>query len=152
MSKINDLLDELELKIPFQQTFNSTVSASNAGWHIDHSILVINQIITAVQQSDHREYEWKLNVKRLIVFTLGRIPRGKAKAPKSVIPENSFSEENIRGNLETARKKIRQLNELHPDQFFLHPYFGKLNIRSTRRMLDLHTEHHLQIINDIINK
>jgi hypothetical protein len=36
------------------------------------------------------------------------------------------------------------------DHFFEHPYFGKLKLKETIRFLEIHTQHHLDIIRDII--
>ncbi|MEY4335064.1 MAG: hypothetical protein RLZZ196_3814, partial [Bacteroidota bacterium] len=38
------------------------------------------------------------------------------------------------------------------NQFFVHPIFGKLNKKDTFTMLDIHTKHHLLIIQDIISQ
>ena len=86
MKSLPHILSELEDKLPFSDRVNPVISATSVGWHIDHSLLVINQIIKNVGLSDPKEYEWKFNMKKLIVFTLNKIPRGKARAPKAVIP------------------------------------------------------------------
>ena len=149
MEKLNQLITQLENSIPFSSQANPAISAGNVGWHIDHSILVINQILGALEASDPKDYEWKFNVKRTVVFFMNKIPRGKAKAPKSVLPAEHFQEETVRANMTIARYKIEQLSHLPPDAFFVHPYFGKLNVKATRKMLLLHTAHHLQIIKDV---
>jgi hypothetical protein len=74
----------------------------------------------------------------------------QAKAPKSVIPENTFDETDVRAKMEKALHKLEKLNELPPSHFFIHPFFGHLNVKATKKMLALHTAHHLAIIKDII--
>jgi hypothetical protein len=36
------------------------------------------------------------------------------------------------------------------DKYFEHPYFGKLRLNKTIKFLEIHTNHHLEIINDIL--
>jgi len=42
------------------------------------------------------------------------------------------------------------LDSLKPGNFVIHPMFGHLNLKATKKMLKLHTRHHIDIINDII--
>jgi hypothetical protein len=150
MKSTNYLLHELAAAITDAAKINSSISAVSVGWHIDHSLMVINQIIGAVQASNPVEYKWSFNMKRLVVFTTGKIPRGKAKAPKLVIPESAFDENDIRSKMEKAFYKLGKLNELSSNHFFIHPFFGHLNVKATKKMIALHTDHHLAIIKDII--
>ncbi len=150
MKSTSQLINELASNIPFANKIDPSISASSVGWHIDHSLMVINQIAGAVKASDPAAYQWSFNMKRLVVFTTGKIPRGKAKAPKSVIPENAFDENDVREKMEKANQKLAMLNELPANHFFIHPYFGHLNVKNTKKMIALHTDHHLAIIKDII--
>ncbi len=144
------LIKELSTCIPFAEKVNLAVSAASVGWHIDHSVLVINQIIHAVNTSNPQEYKWSFNFKRWIVFTTGSIPRGKAKAPSTVIPTSAFDESTVNIKIEESLQKLALLNQLPINHFFKHPIFGNLNVKATKKMLALHTKHHLAIINDII--
>ena len=150
MKSTSNLINELATNIPFAEKINASISSSSVGWHIDHSLMVINQIVGAVKASDPKEYQWSFNMKRLVVFTTGKIPRGKAKAPKSVIPENAFDENDVRTKMEKALYKLGKLDELPANHFFIHPFFGHLNVKNTKKMIALHTDHHLAIIKDII--
>lgn len=150
MKQLTQLLDQLAIYLPDANQLNTKISTSSVGWHIDHSLIVINQIIQTVSLSDPKEYEWKFNSKRLIVFTLNKIPRGKAKAPKAVIPMDEFNPDSVREKFIMARENIELLKELHPNKFFMHPFFGKLNVKHTFKMIQLHSNHHLHIIKDII--
>jgi hypothetical protein len=149
MNKLPALLNELEAKIPHHEKLNATVSASSVGWHIDHSILVCNQIIAAVEKSNPKDYTWKFDFKRTIVFALGKIPRGKGKAPTSVIPAAKASPEKMKVDCALLKETIKKLSVLPPNHYFKHPLFGLLNVKATIKMLKIHTRHHLSIINDI---
>lgn len=84
MSNLKHLLYELESKIDNFETINLGVSKSTIGWQIDHSLRVFNGVIPLLIKSNPANYKWKFNFKRTIVFSLNKIPRGKANAPKNV--------------------------------------------------------------------
>jgi hypothetical protein len=128
------------------------VSKSAIGWHIQHSLLVIERVITQIQQSVPVEYKAGFNFKRLIVFTLDKIPRGTGKAPKAVQPQGEITLEIIEANYTIAIQKISELSSLQPKQFFNHHIFGKLKTSTTIKFLSIHTKHHLNIVNDILVK
>ncbi len=150
MGKIQGLLNTLETFVDNDQTLNSAISTVNVSWHIEHSLLVITQIAKAVTNSDPSQYEHKFNFKKLWVFSLGKFPRGKAKAPASVIPTATISRRDYPALFEKARIALSELDLATPNQYFVHPIFGKLNVKGTFTMLTIHTAHHIKIIEDII--
>ena len=82
MDKLNDLIQELENNISFLENKKERVSKATVGWHIEHSLKVLTQIIGAVEQSTPENYKRKFNLNRMIFLGLNFIPRGKARAPK----------------------------------------------------------------------
>jgi hypothetical protein len=150
MKKLIALVNELETKIPHSEKINTTVSAGSVGWHIHHSLLVGLNIIQAVERSDAGNYKWKFNMRKALVFTLNKIPRGKAKAPESVRPKEQMSTAAMKEHIELLKNRLTVLETLHPNNYFKHPFFGNLNVKATIKMLKLHTKHHIGIINDII--
>ena len=132
-----------------QQT---AISAANVGWHIEHSLLVFVRIITAMETSDPALYKSAFNLKKMLVYTLNKIPRGRAKAPKIVQPTGDIIPDKLMNNIEAASLKIKALANLQKHHHFDHPYFGKLNLKETNKFLAIHTNHHLKIINDIMKK
>ena len=151
MKKLIALINELETKIPHSEKTNTTVSNGSVGWHIHHSLLVGLNIIQAVEKSDHSNYKWKFNMKKALVFTLNKIPRGKAKAPESVQPKELLYTTDMKQQIELLKTRLLVLDTLHPNNYFKHPFFGNLNVKATIKMLKLHTKHHIGIINDIIS-
>lgn len=99
MDKLEELIKILERKTHNWEKFNPEISGSPVGWHIEHSLLAVNNIITALQNSDPENYIWKFNPTRVLVMTLNKIPRGKAKAPKSVQPEDSITIEILNAHI-----------------------------------------------------
>ena len=150
MKKLIELIYELETKIPHSEKMNTVVSSTSVGWHIHHSLLVLLQIIQTVEKSDPGNYKWKFNLNKSIVYTLNKIPRGRAKAPESVRPKELMDTAEMKKTFELLKTRLQVLDTLHPNNYFKHPYFGDLNVKATIKMLKLHTKHHIGIINDII--
>ena len=86
MSNLKTLVNQLESYIANYEKVNLAVSQSSIGWHIDHSLMVINGIIDQLKKSNPEQYKWQFNWIRIFIQIINKIPRGKAKAPKVVQP------------------------------------------------------------------
>ena len=86
MSNLKTLVNQLESYIANYEKVNLTVSQSSIGWHIDHSLIVINGLIDQLKKSNPEQYKWQFNWIRILIQIINKIPRGKAKAPKVVQP------------------------------------------------------------------
>jgi hypothetical protein len=150
MQALLSLLNTLETKIPYHEKINVSVSQSSVGWHIEHSLLAAIRIIAVLKKSNPDEYKWIFNFPRLYVYTLNKIPRGRGKAPQSVQPAGEITRQTLTDSLAVAKQKVAELHSLHPRSNFMHPYFGKLNVKATIKFLKIHTQHHLKIIDDIV--
>ena len=150
MKPLEHLLHQLESHLPNLDKTNSKVSNSTIGWQIDHCLLVINGIISQLEISNPTEFQPKWNFPKFMVFTTGKIPRGKAKAPKVVIPTHVANQEELKAKLEAAKNNILKLDSFSENQFFKHPFFKDLNVKQTEKFLVIHTKHHLKIIQDIL--
>jgi hypothetical protein len=150
MQELNQLIKKLEEKIPMMDAQSLQISSAKVGWHIQHSLLVINSIINGLKQSDPNTYIWKFNLNKTLIFSLGKIPRGKGKAPKVVQPKELITKDMLLESVEKAKNSVEALSSVHKNQYFLHPYFGHLNVKPTIKFLKIHTKHHLDIINDIV--
>lgn len=129
---------------------NLKVSKANVGWHIDHSLKVVNSVYESLKSSNPLEYKKEFNSLRSIIFFLGFFPRGKAKSPKRVLPPEIIKKEEIETQLNLAIKNLESLQLISENQFFTHPLFKQLNKKKTIKFLGLHTNHHLKIIKDIL--
>jgi hypothetical protein len=150
MTTLAALVEELETKVQHREKLNNAVSNASVGWHIQHSLLVALRIIDAVERSNPADYQYKFSLPRFLVYTLNKIPRGKAKAPEAVMPGEKISTTEMQGQIQFLKTRIAVLNNLQPSSYFKHARFGNLNLKATKKMLQLHTKHHLHIINDII--
>jgi hypothetical protein len=151
MNKLLIYVKELESKIPNLEDYNPEISKSNVGWHIEHILLTIKMIIEAVEKSNPADYTWSFKLSRIVVFTMNKIPRGRAKAPKVVVPK-TYDEQTLLDHLKIVTLKIQGLENMSSDKYFEHPYFGNLRLKKTIKFLEIHTKHHLEIINDILKK
>ncbi|MBP6624789.1 MAG: hypothetical protein KA198_06435 [Chitinophagaceae bacterium] len=151
MNKLESLLAELEKAIPHAMKSKNEVSSSNVGWHIEHSLLTLDKITESLANSNPSEYSKKFSLVRLIVFTLKKIPRGKAKSPASVQPSIQYSAESLMKHIMQTRENIKVLQTISKDRFFDHPVFNHLQLEQTVKFLEIHSKHHLDIIQDIIH-
>jgi hypothetical protein len=124
MEKLSNLIHQLEAQIPNAGKRNPAVSRADVGWHIEHSLLVLNAIVDAVKKSDASNYKWKFNYIRTVIFTIGKIPAGKVKAPASVQPKGEFNIDKITADFVTAQNNITLLTGLQANQFFKHPFLA----------------------------
>ncbi len=150
MQQLLDLVNQLALQIPNATKQQTSVSEGAVGWHIEHSLLVITQIIEGVKRSDASKYKWSFNFSRLIVLSSNKIPRGKAKAPDSVLPKDSLNEAFLLESVANTKLALVELANCKKNNYFIHPYFGQLNLKATIRFFEVHTHHHLKIIRDIL--
>lgn len=151
MTKLPSLLEQLELHIDDYEKVNLSISKSSVGWHIEHSFLVLCAVCDNMKKSNPSNYKWRFNFNRFLVQTiLKKIPRGRGRAPKSVQPFEEITLEALKKKLEKVRNNVTELQLLEANNYFTHPYFGKLNLKDTIHFLELHTKHHLKIIEDIL--
>lgn len=150
MKSLLPLLQQLENHISNFEKTNPNVSNSTVGWQIDHCLLVINGIIGQLEISDPSKFQPKWTFSKFIIFTTGKISRGKAKAPKVVIPTQVATQEELIAKLTAAKNNVLKLDSFSENQFFNHPYFKDLNVKQTKKFLTIHTKHHLKIIEDIL--
>ncbi|WP_324069651.1 MAG: hypothetical protein RSE15_03765 [Flavobacterium sp.] len=151
MQELHKLLNQLESDISSFDKVNLAVSSGSVGWHIEHSLKTIDQIVTACKNSNPSNYQWRFNFNRFLILTIAKkIPRGKAKAPKIVRPEGEISSETLGLSLSKVKENLMDWKDLDKNTHFPHPFFGILNKKETANFLALHTKHHLMIIDDIL--
>jgi len=144
------LIKELESYIAVKDKRNDSVSTSDVAWQIDHSLKVFNLVSETLLNSNPELHSSKFNKWRLLCFTIGYFPRGKVKAPKFVRPPEIISTEDLSLQAQLAYKNIERIKLADKHAHFKHFIFGVLNKIRTIRFLQLHTNHHLKIIRDIL--
>lgn len=152
MENLNKLVNALAQQIPKQALVNTSVSKGSVGWHVEHCLLTINQVIEALENSNPEAYKRTFDVRRNLVMFFGIIPRGKVKAPKRVQPQNDINEDLLIEHIAITGKKLAVLNQLGSDKYFHHPFLGDFKLKPAVRFMAVHTNHHLNIIKDIVSK
>ena len=152
LKKVNLALKSLETHIENHAISNPKISKGAIAWHLDHSLKVINNVVSALQKSDPNAYKNNFSFLGKLFFKLGFFPRGKAKAPKYVLPPDVILKEDLITQLQLAEANIETIANLDKDAYFKHPLFGHINTTRVYRFLILHTNHHLKIIDDIMLK
>lgn len=149
--KLLKAIEELESYISKQSLSNPAISNATIGWQIAHTLKVIDGVSQTVVKSNPKDYKWHFNFTRIVILSTKKIPRGKAKAPKTVRPlEEDMKEDALISFIQKSRKSIEAVLNTAPKAYFDHPYFGLLKRDKAIRFLEIHTEHHLKIIRDIV--
>lgn len=149
---LNVQLQEMEQYVPFLECRDPLVSQVSVGWHLSHSFEVINKVCAALETSNPEDYKSEFSLSRIMVFTMGRFPRGKAKAPKNVMPNGEINPERLSLQLDDVKVNLSKFESLQKNNYCNHPYFKQLNRNQSKRLLEVHTKHHLKIIRDILKQ
>lgn len=150
-AKLNNYINQLEAFISQHETINPSVSKATIGWQIDHSLKVLNNVCIAVKSSDPKTYKKNMKFLGKLLLFLGKFPRGKARAPKHVLPPETITKQDLISQVVDAKNNIETIASLPQNAYFKHPMFGHINTKRVTRFLEVHTKHHLKIIDDILN-
>jgi hypothetical protein len=139
------------------------VSGWSVGAQIDHLSRAGTQILGALEGVvetgefvDHRSEAADRWIGR-VLLRLAWFPRGVAEAPKSVVPEDSPSPEDVRDRLASMAASVPRLR-IHAETLAAsttrrkHPRFGGLNATQWVRFVYAHQHHHLKIVREILAK
>jgi hypothetical protein len=144
---VNDLqktLLTLESYISKATISNEKVSNATIGWHIDHSLMVINKVLSQLEKSDEKDYKSNFNLKRFVIFLKGKMPIGVAKAPEAVKPTQVFNEAETLLFIEKAKNKVEMSMQLSKNKNFKHPFFGPMTAEEWGIISYKHLDHHLK--------
>lgn len=149
---LNEKLTELEGYIKYRDCVDPKISKVALDWHLDHSLRTVNEICKALKNSDSENYRADINLGRSYLLLVNKIPRGQAQAPKIVVPSDTIYTDSLYLQLDKARANLVGYDSLPQKAFFTHPYLGRLKKRTAKRFIEIHTEHHLKIIRDILKE
>ena len=127
----------------------NSVSVKGIDWHVHHSLLVISGVCYLLMQSNPKDYQPKFNFLKQVIMTTGVIPRGKAKAPKAVVPLEKIDSQETQKLFSKVEYQLKELENLNKNHFYTHHIFGDLNLKNSVKFLGIHTKHHLKIMRDI---
>ncbi|MDC8002721.1 DUF1569 domain-containing protein [Aureisphaera galaxeae] len=149
---LDDHFAELEAKISSRDVQNEDVSKVPVAWHLDHSLKTINGIYDSLEASNPEDFDSSFSAIRTMSLTMNFIPRGRAESPASVRPPEVIETEALYAQLTQARENMKKVFELDENVHFEHPVFGTIARGNTLRFLEVHTEHHLKIMRDILGE
>lgn len=147
---LNKEFGEIEELFSKRDFANPEVSKANVAWHLDHMLKTINQVSKKLIDSDPGAFRSNFSPQRTFVHTSGIIPRGAAESPKNVRPPEVVLLDSLERQLSLAKINLKKITDLNEKANFQHPIFKQLDRDQTRRFLDVHTNHHLKIIRDIL--
>ncbi len=142
-------INQLQKYIKDSDQINLDVSKVSVGWHLHHSLKVIDLVLTELKTSDPLKFQKKINFLKLFLFAINRFPRGKAKAPKIVVPSENLDQSALDIYFMRVKIRLEEIDSFDQNSFFKHPFFGHISKNETLKFLNIHTKHHLLIINDI---
>lgn len=156
LTRLNAQVDELRRRSSLGDA-ELAKSCGVSGWtpaeHLDHLIKVSSSIVRRLLDLEAVPLPSGINpVGRLILF-LGRIPRGKGKAPERLRGTKVTAAE-LLASLDRLRADVERLQDAHLSRkrgpVVPHPRFGGLTAAQAIDFTVLHNRHHLQIIDDIL--
>lgn len=138
------------------------IAESVSGWspaqHIYHISVANGMMLKGVglicQGHEMMQKEGEINKIGRWAMENGTFPRGKAKAPKGVVPPDAPSREELDQALTRSRQRFEQTEAMLPlipdaQGYFPHVFFGDLDAAQWLRCTRIHSEHHLTIIQEI---
>lgn len=148
--RLEKLLQKIESLLPEINKENLKVSKASVGWHLEHSLLILNGSLKGLTMTNPDNYNPKFSIKKFIFINFGLIPRGKIKSPKQFIPLEMPTKESVEKLLNLAKERLEAVQNLPSKSYITHPFLGDFDKKTTLRFLGLHTNHHLKIIDDIL--
>ncbi len=150
LAKVNLQIKEIESFLELEDKLDAEVSNWSIYKQLEHILIVNKNISAAILKGKEPEERKARTPLSYFVLTTGFIPRGKAKAPKIAEPK-SLSQSELKSLLEEVKNNFSKLDNLNLSLVVAnHPYFGGLNSKEWLRFLEVHTNHHLKIVRDII--
>lgn len=145
-------ITKLVAYIPQMEARNEKVSKVDVAWQLDHSLRVLIEVSKSMVASDPGTYQAKFNLRFRILSALNWIPRGKGRTPKAVMAQETISKEGLQQKVIEAKQLLQRVEKLSDKHYFDHPLFGHIKKRQALRFLNMHTQHHLKIVREIVAK
>jgi len=150
VSDDNYSLDRLRAMAAHADVSAPSVSRWSVGMHVHHCSLAMTNIGRGLAKSTPPVPPGRRSLPRLLVFTLGRIPRGRAKNPPAVAPTPAIPVAELLALLDESAKHLEGTASLSPDTWITHPMLGPLRRDDALRFVRIHNRHHLKLVGDIL--
>ncbi len=126
------------------------VSEWSIGMHVHHCCLAMIRICQSLAASTPPTPRSRFSLVTTLVFSSGRIPRGRGRSPDAVLPRQDISPAELRTLLDQCERLLTEAPDLHPENWFRHFAFGVLDRDKALRLMHIHNRHHLRIVSDIV--
>ena len=126
------------------------VSEWSIGMHVHHCGLAMIRICQSLVASTPPPPRSRFSFRTTLVFSSGRIPRGRGRSPDAVLPRQDISPAELLTLLDEAERILSEAHDLDPKTWSRHFAFGVLDRNKTLRFVRIHNRHHLRIISDIV--
>ncbi len=154
--QLDDLLTDIsrltELRADDLQLRQPSISGWSVAQQLDHILKVCSAMLKGLIRPGEAPPAG-INMIGRVILLVGRIPRGRGKAPERLRGVDASAEQ-LAASLEDVR---RLLTEVRAESFrpannpiLRHPFFGGLTPAQTLRTIVVHTRHHLRIAREII--
>ena len=140
-------------------TARPSVSAWSPAQHLFHTWLSAGRMLKAVQLIHHEmgpvQQDGQPSETGRYVLQREQFVRGAGQAPENVHPPAALTREDLQEALDRSRSKlsaVRGLLDVLPtaEGRLAHHRFGALNALEWLRVTRVHAEHHLAIIDDVL--
>jgi len=141
--RLRELSEHSAVRVPH-------VSSWSIGMHVQHCVLAAVGICRVLESSRAPPPRtWRTLVGRFVLWR-GRLPRRRATAPPVTVPEVELSSTQLEALLGGAASVLEQARALPADSWFGHFALGTLRRDEALRFIDVHTNHHLRIVAEIL--
>ena len=143
-------LEDLRSSVASAALRASAVSEWSIGMHVHHCCLVMTAVCQSLIASTPPPPRSRFSLVTALVFSSGRIPRGRGRSPDEVLPRQDVSSVELGTLLDQSERILTEVHDLDPKAWFRHFVFGVLDRDKTVRLILIHNRHHSRIISDIL--
>ncbi len=143
-------LDDLRTSVASAALRAPAVSEWSIGMHVHHCCLAMIAVCQSLIASTPPPPRSRFSLVTVLVFSSGRIPRGRARSPDEVLPRQDVLAAELGTLLDQSERILTEVHDLDPQAWFRHFVFGVLDRDKTGRLILIHNRHHLRIISDIM--
>ncbi len=126
------------------------VSKWSVGMHVHHCCLAMIGVCEILSTSTPPPPHSRFSLISALVFSSGRIPRGRGRSPDTVVPKQDVTPAELLALLEESERQLNDVRQLDAGTWFKHFKFGVLDRDKTAKFIRIHNRHHLRIISDIM--
>ena len=143
-------LEDLRSSVASAALRASAVSEWSIGMHVHHCCLVMIAVCQSLIAATPPPPRSRFALVTALVFSSGRIPRGRGRSPDEVLPRQDVSSVELGTLLDQSERILTEVHDLDPKAWFRHFVFGVLDRDKTVRLILIHNRHHSRIISDIL--